>query len=302
MTFESLEYVTRLGHNFYLVEGRYNGRFPYCNSFLFTGKQTVMIDTGIGEDRIKEIERIKRIDMVLFSHSHPDHIFNWHLLADRHLLYPKEMPVDVHDLAQLGERFTGSKENGIYWVEHIAKGLNLKPMREPNGRFGNNDCLDLGDVQLQAIHCPGHLKDHYCFFEKNSETLLTTDIDFSSFGPWFGNPESDLELFLADIGRVKAIPARQTSSSHKSVIVGDTSHHFNTFYNAYYRQRQKILSLCASPKTIVQLVAQSPMYNHKFPDRVIQDIFENNMILEHLKRMVKTELVQQVGDSEYQAI
>ena len=301
MTLESLAYVTRLGPDFYLVEGPYGGRFPYCIAFLFTGKQTALIDTGISEERIREIDRIKRIDMVLFSHSHSDHISNWHVLADRHLLYPKEMPDDVYDLNQLGKRFTGSREDGIYWVGKIARELNITPMREPDGRYSNGECFDFGNAQLEAIHCPGHLKDHYCFYEKTSDTLLTTDIDFSAFGPWFGNPEGDLCKYLDDIDRMKSIQARQICCSHKNMISEDASNYFDLFLGGYHRQQQKIRSLCIYPKTIKQLVAESPLYNHKFPDRVIQEIFERNMISQHVKVMVSTGMMEQVTDTTYVA-
>ena len=116
MTLESLAYVTRLGPDFYLLEGPYGGRFPYCNAFLFTGGQTALIDTGIGEERIREIDGIKRIDLVLFSHPHSDHISYWHALADRHLLYPQEMPDDVYDITAGQLKF----ENNCYFNPHTA--------------------------------------------------------------------------------------------------------------------------------------------------------------------------------------
>jgi len=110
------DYAIPLGKNFYFIQGPDKARFPFCNSFFFTGKETVLIDSGIGEARIREIDRLYPIDILVISHSHPDHILDWHILEDRHILLPKETPESVHDLQQLGKRFTGNDKDGDYWA------------------------------------------------------------------------------------------------------------------------------------------------------------------------------------------
>ncbi|MBW1852957.1 MAG: MBL fold metallo-hydrolase [Deltaproteobacteria bacterium] len=84
--FEEIDYIHELAANFYFVQGDGRGLFPYCNGYLLTGEETVLIDTGIGEGKIREIDKKSRIDVVIITHSHPDHIRNWDLLKDRHLL------------------------------------------------------------------------------------------------------------------------------------------------------------------------------------------------------------------------
>ena len=175
--------VAQLAPDLYVIAGRNKSRFPFCNAFLIAGDETVLIDTGIGRQKLKAIDEQCRIDRVLISHPHPDHIAGFELLWDRTLLLPKETPIGMDDLFSLGIRFTGSEENGRLWAEFARNKLGLKPLREPDGRFSHGDVLDFGRIKLEAIHAPGHLSDHYCFFEPKSRTLLTTDIDFSGFGP-----------------------------------------------------------------------------------------------------------------------
>ena len=107
-------YVTELAKDMYLIEGPSHSRFPFCNAFLFTGHETALIDSGIGADRIREIDAISRIDTLIISHSHPDHILAWHALRDRRFVFPAETPEAVFDLVTLGERFTGPEAGGKY--------------------------------------------------------------------------------------------------------------------------------------------------------------------------------------------
>lgn len=64
--------------------------------------------------------------------------------------------------------------------------LGIRPMRPPDRRFADGTILDIGPIQLQAIHAPDHLIDHYCFMELGSKTLFPIDIAFTGFGPWYG--------------------------------------------------------------------------------------------------------------------
>ncbi|MEZ4550757.1 MAG: hypothetical protein R2874_09850 [Desulfobacterales bacterium] len=52
-----------------MIEGENQARFPFCNAFLITGAETVLIDTGIGEGRLAKLDREHRIDQVIISHS-----------------------------------------------------------------------------------------------------------------------------------------------------------------------------------------------------------------------------------------
>ncbi|MGB9500167.1 MAG: hypothetical protein ACKVE4_10580, partial [Dissulfuribacterales bacterium] len=140
------------------------------------------------------------------------------------------------------------------------------------------DILDFGSVKLEAIHAPGHLNDHYCFFDHISETLLTTDIDFSSFGPWYGNPECAIKPFIAGIHKIMTLPYQRVRSSHKPPIEGDATEAFHRFLDMFDRQRQLVLGLCEQTVTLAQMVEASPFYSNKLKGTIIQDVFEKNMI------------------------
>jgi len=277
----------KLAPNFTLVKGPENAKFPFCNSFLIEGKQRVLIDAGVGEQIIKDLDREKRIDILLITHSHPDHILASHILKDRHILLPKETPESVHDLFELGKRFTGSEEAGEYWMKWNIEKFGLQPLPMPDSRFENGDILELGDICLTAIHIPGHLKDHYAFFEKNHKILLTTDIDFTGFGPWYGHDEADIQVFKEDVIKLSTIDADIACSSHKPPVRSMIKQYFNDFFACFERQQQDVLACCRPFATLDDIVKKSPFYQNRFPDEFLQELYEKKIIKKNLNLLVQ---------------
>ncbi len=279
--------VILLAENLYLIEGESSGRFPYCNAFLITGTETVLIDTGIGWEKLQAIDRAKRIDRVIISHPHPDHIAGFDLLKDRPLMLPRETGPEVHDLLDLGTRFTGSRKEGEKWVSFIKSMLPVTPLPLPAERYQNGDILDFGPVRLEALHSPGHLNDHYCFFERRTGTLLSTDIDFSTFGPWYGNPECAILPFIDGIRKIMRLPYEQVCSSHKPPIKKDAAKPaFDRFLKMFEWHRRKVLALCDPPATLDQIAAASPFYGNRLKGTFVQEVFEKNMIRKNLDLLI----------------
>jgi hydroxyacylglutathione hydrolase len=290
-----------LATDLYLIPGKNKARFPYCNAFLITGSETVLIDTGCGAQRIKEIDELIRIDKVIISHPHPDHITGYKMLKDRFLMLPEETGDEVNDLVKLGTRFTGTHENGVQWAKIIGTSMGLEPLRDPDGRFGQGDILDFLTVRFEAIRTPGHLNDHYCFFDHSSKTLLTTDIDFTSFGPWYGNPEGAIDPFVKSIRHIMELPYLRVCSSHKPPIEGDATAEFTQYLDIFKNHRRMILKLLDQPSTLDHMTSLSPFYGNRFSNKMIQDVFERNMISKNLELLVRDGLVEE-KNGHYQRV
>jgi hydroxyacylglutathione hydrolase len=293
--------VVRLAGNVYFVPGEGKGGFPSCHGFLLKGHETVLIDAGMAEDTITEIDREHRIDVLVISHPHPDHIRYGYLLEDRHILMPFETPDSIIDLRLLGERFMGNMNDGILWARFVHEQFGVRALRLADGRFTDGDVLTIGGAELEAIHAPGHLDDHYCFLERKTGTLITTDIDLTFFGPWCGNPEADIETFVQSIEKVRAIPYKRVCSSHREPIEGDATDAFDTYLAGLDRQKRKILELCESPVTLEAIAAASPFFKDSFSDKIIQNLFEKRMALKHLTLLIQEGLVTE-SDGVYRKV
>ncbi len=291
-----LKGVTRLAENIYFIKAPGKMLFPFCNGFLFTGKETVLIDAGIGEAMIKEIDRVKRIDILIISHSHPDHIISWHTFRDRHIILPKETPDSITDLQLLGQRFIGTKENGVIWAKFFEDNLGLQPMREPDQRLSDGDLLNIGEFQIQAIHAPGHSVDHYCFLEQNSGTLFTTDIDFTRAGPQYFTPEGDIKRFKDSVKKIMALAYNRVCSSHILPIEGNVDQQFKAFLDAFDHQKNEILALCSQSRTLDEIATTSPFFRNTYKDNDISStlfkIAESFMIKKNLDLLIQEGLVE----------
>lgn len=294
---ERTDNLEPLAKDLFWVKAPGNGKFPFCNGFLLTGDDTVLVDAGLGSDTILELDKKYRIDTLLISHSHPDHIMSWHCLDDRKIVMPNETPEVICDLDKLGFRFTGTVEKAKSWKARVADGLGLKPMRLPDERYSSGDTVGNDRVALEAIHAPGHLNDHYCFFHRESKTLLSTDIDFDSFGPWYGNPECSIELFKQSIETVRSFPYQTVCSSHKPPMnreMGEIA--FEAYIALFDTQKERVLKLCDTPKTLEELIACYPFYRDKMKDKKVQAIFEEMLIYKNLELLLNEEKIAQKGN------
>jgi glyoxylase-like metal-dependent hydrolase (beta-lactamase superfamily II) len=281
---EAFPHIQAVAPHIYLVPGPGKGRFPHCNGFLLLGDRTVLIDAGIGADRIREIDGRRRIDTLIISHSHPDHILAWHVLKDRELFLPTQTPASVGDLRLLGQRFVVGWQDAQYWTWMAEHRLGIRPMRRPDHRFDAGEVLDFGVIQLQAIHAPGHVDDHYCFLETTSGTLFSIDIDFTGFGPWYGHPESDILRFRDSVRMIRNLPFRLICASHKRPIArSDADDYFDRYLNAFGRQKSAIFDLCRQGMDIEAMVRISPLYRNRMSDGTLQRIFETQMIRKNLE-------------------
>lgn len=292
MKMKDLDFLQSIAPDVWVASGPAGARFPHSNGFLLAGGRTVLIDAGIGVQRIQAIDERLPIDTLVISHSHPDHILAWHALADRELLLPAETPKAVEDLRLLGQRFVAGRKDAQYWTQVAQNRLGIHPMRPPDGRFGDGDSLDMGSLRLQAIHAPGHLDDHYCFLEAVSGTLLSIDIDFTGFGPWYGNPEGDIERFQKSVRMLSGLSFNRICSSHKAPIAASEAQTaFANYLKAFERQRELVFDLCRQGMGLEAMVEHSPFYRNRMPDPTFQRIFETQMIRKNLALLLRDQRV-----------
>lgn len=289
---DDIDFLQPVADGLWLVKGPGKGRFPHCNGFLMVGDRAVLMDAGIGEKRIREIDGRMRIDTLIISHSHPDHILSWHVLKDRQLFLPAQTPESVGDLRLLGQRFVEGRQGAKYWTWVAESRLGIHPIRLPDHRFDDHEILDFGFIQLQAIHAPGHLDDHYCFLETTSGTLFSIDIDFTGFGPWYGNPEGDIQRFRESVMMLRDLPFSQICASHKlPIALADADDAFDRYLNAFDRQKAAILDLCRHGMDLEAMVRISPLYRNRMPDGTLQRIFETQMIRKNLDLLAKAHCI-----------
>lgn len=266
-----------------LIVASEDGRFPHSHSFRVCGSAEVLIDVGCGIQRLRELRRRWKPDLVVISHSHPDHCAGLWLFQDCEILSPIEHSEIFWRLEPQSMRLAG-QENAPAWRSYACDVLGARDATS-TGQFEDGEVLDFGTVTLQCIRTPGHLDDHYVLFEPGHGIALTFDIDLTSFGPWYGHDESDIGAFLASIDRVIALSPRVLVSSHKGIVTDDIEGRLRRYADIVRQRDERILALLLRPTTVAEMVDRSPIYGgHPFAPALLR-YWEGNMITKHLARL-----------------
>jgi glyoxylase-like metal-dependent hydrolase (beta-lactamase superfamily II) len=140
-----------------------------CNSYLIVDEKVILIDSGTGTSlRLKEkvYEAAKKVDMVINTHAHLDHVGG-------NSLFSGKVAIHEEDKKEL--------ENGVLYGTSELFGKRASSNVDVTLRSG--ETIDVGELKLKVIHTPGHSPGSICLIS-NKGHLFSGDTLFSggSFG------------------------------------------------------------------------------------------------------------------------
>ena len=280
------------------IEGTDKGRYPYSNSLLVKDETTALIDAGAGEEMMHKLVTSEKIDLLINSHCHEDHIAYDNLFRSKVCIHKLEAPVlrSVKKLIELYcEEGSLIEEEMTIFIQNF---INFDGI-DVDLEFEDGYIFDLGDTQLKVIHTPGHSKGHSCFFDEKEKILFSADIDLTSFGPWYGAIDSNIDDFIASIKKIRRLKPEIIVSSHKGVIKEDIDAKLDTYLEKIYERDNKILDLLQRERTLEEITKESIIYGDgKIPEflRWMYEPMERIMIEKHLDRLFKRGDVRRVDD------
>lgn len=98
---------------------------------------------------------------------------------------------------------------------------------EPDTVFGDGELLAFGEVQLQALHTPGHTPGHCSFYHEASQVMFTGDHVLRRITPNPGlffidnditNRTRSVPDFMRSLGRLRAFTARRVFGAHEGAM------------------------------------------------------------------------------------
>ncbi|MFZ5569981.1 MAG: MBL fold metallo-hydrolase [Thermodesulfobacteriota bacterium] len=291
--------IIPLTERLHLVGSPTKGKFPQAFSFLVMGTDThALIDTGCGEKACREVMETHGVDLIINSHCHPDHVSGNHLFAGKELWVPRERAAETGAIERLAGRLVGPDPIIMdAWKHFVRKDLGMRDYRH-TGTFGDKQRLDFGGISLLAIHTPGHLDDHYCFLEPENNVLLTFDVDLTTFGPFYGNPEADLPSFRASLEKIRAIAPSMVASSHRLPVRDRIAEELQGFAVKIDRNQARVAAVLDVPRSLDDICALKPIYGKYIPGlEVIYGFFERQMVEKHLQEMAAAGLVANRGNA-----
>ncbi len=285
-----------IAEDLFLVEGPGKGRFPFSHSVLAAGERNVLFDTGCGGAALKALEESFDIDLVVNSHTHPDHFSGNGHIAGHELIVPEMFAGILADLEKMSLRLAGGGQASEQWLFMVTRLLEHVPTA-PTGTYRDGDIIDTGALRFEAVHTPGHTADHFCFFESRRRILLSFDFDLTAFGPWYGHAESDLEALLDSLAKVREMEPAMVVSSHREPVTQNIEEQFRAYEDVVHRRDEVLLGFIGKdPVTPEAIADSSPIYElERGQSFALYHYFESRMVEKHLGLLEKKGIVESAG-------
>jgi len=279
------------------VPGPSNGRYPFCNSLYIDDSRGVLIDAGSDEAFLGALKEAHKIDMIINSHYHEDHILFNYLFPGADLgVHDAEVPcyrsirhfLDFYGLA--------GTEYEQAWHDILIDRFNYRE-REPGLTFRDGDILDFGRTRMVVVHTPGHSPGHCSFYFPEEGMLFLGDLDMTGFGPWYGDRVSDIDDTIASVHRLMQIPARIFISAHETgIIEGDLSGAAEAYLAVIHERERKLLACLDRPRTLDEIAGRWIMYKRPREPKYLFEFAERALVRKHLERLEKKKTVTRVED------
>lgn len=283
-----------------VLTGSDGGKYPSGNSLVVRGAgESVIIDPSV-----TVVERGGApvpIDAVIVSHSHEDHMAGNGLFDTARLhIHDEDLP-GARGLDGLMEVYGLTGEPRAAFSQEVVEHFHYTPRPDAEG-FTDGHVWNLGQVEVEAVHLPGHTRGH-SGFRISGGVFFLSDIDLTGFGPYYGDVWSDLEQFEASLAQVRDEDADYyVTFHHKGVIEGrDTFVELlDTFAAVIPRRHDTMLEFLAEPRTIDDMV------EHRFVYRPhVQHVFAENVERRcaalHVQRMLERGEAVEIEPGRYRA-
>ncbi len=290
-----LAHVTVLG-------GERGGKYPHGNSVLVEGRaETVLIDPSLAV--VPRVAGLPRVDRVLGSHCHEDHIAgnflfpeaSWHLHGlDRPGLLSLDGMMAIYGYP---EAMLAPFRKAVVDQFHFTPRADVVA-------FAHGDVFDLGGVRLRVIHAPGHTRGHSFFHVEPDDVLYLGDVDLSTFGPYYGDAWSDLESFERTLEMARSLEARWYVTFHHVGVLESRAEfleRLGRFAGVIGRREERLLGFLSEPRSLDDIV------RHRFVYRTQDaipwaDPVERRSMEQHVARLLKAGRVEEVEAGRFRAV
>ncbi|MFX0177437.1 MAG: MBL fold metallo-hydrolase [Candidatus Hodarchaeota archaeon] len=285
----------QLSDDIYFIQGARNARYPNSNSILVGD---YLIDTGVSNKILRSAKKEFKINSVILSHWHEDHISGNRLLKGSNFLcHEKDKPI-IENIEKMNEYYNiKDKPIGSEFL-NLLELLRMKNTKIDN-LINDNEILEVGDnLRLMIIHTPGHTAGHCAFYEINSKLGFFGDIDLTKF-PYYGNIDANLIEFESSINKLINIRFKEAVTGHRGVIEGErqVKEELKNFKDIIKKRDQRILAQL-SEKDVVKLedLKGKNLIYKKYSYEDFEIIAELLMIEKHFDKFFDQRLVERKND------
>jgi glyoxylase-like metal-dependent hydrolase (beta-lactamase superfamily II) len=281
--------------------GEGGGRYPHGNSLLVVGsEETAIIDPSLGV--IPRIGGLPRVDRVLNSHCHEDHIAGNHLFPDAPWhLHPLDLP-GIRSLDGLMAIYGLPAPLERAFRDVVCERFHFVPRPDPVA-LSDGEVLELGRCRIHVLHTPGHTRGHCFFHIEPDDVLFLGDVELSRFGPYYGDAWSSLEDFEATLRATKAMRARFYATFHHVGVLEDRNRfleRLDAFSAVIETRERRLLEFLRQPHTLQEIAEHRFVYRAQ--DKVaLAEAVERRSMGQHLARLAREGRVRELEPGRWLA-
>ncbi len=157
--------------------------------------QAAIVDPGGDAEKIIRAvaEKEVQVSQILLTHGHLDHVGAAAELA-----------------AHYGVQIIGPHKRDAFWLDALPVQSQMFGLAEcapvtPDRWLEEGDCVQVGDITLEILLCPGHTPGHIVFFDRAGRLLVSGDVIFNGGVGRSDFPQGDHQALIDSI-RVKLLP------------------------------------------------------------------------------------------------
>ncbi len=267
------------------LPGKNRARYPHCHSLYIEGAG-VLIDPACDRQRLKRLRDEEGVSQVWLSHWHEDHLRHLDLFDDLPLYMSEADAPPLSDLeAYLDWNCGDNQALRDKWRDLAVRVFNFRP-RRPTGFLCHGQVVELGPLSVEVIATPGHTPGSLCFFFRQPRVLFLADYDLTSFGPWYGDIQADIDELKASVARLHAVPARTWLAGHgEGVYEEDPGERWDNFVGVIDNRERRLLEFLEQPRTLDEIVGAWIAYGHPRQPEDFYRAAEEGLMRKHLKAL-----------------
>ena len=284
--------------------GDEGGKYPFGNSLLVSGPDgTVLVDPSLSLVTRGGVPA-DRVDRVLVSHAHEDHMAGVHLFPGASVHAHHDDLLGLHSLEGFMTVYGMPPEIEAVWRPEMVREFHYVERPDATG-FADGDRYDLGDgVVVEVVHLAGHTRGHCGFLVDREGVFFCADVDLTGFGPYYGDHWSDLDEFVAAIARCREIDARHYVTFHQKGVI-DGRAEFVRMLDDYAavidRRDEAMLAFLAEPRSLDDMVEHRFVYR-RHVQITFADHVERRTARQHLDRLAQRRQVTATDDGRWLAV
>ncbi len=133
-----------------------------------------------------------RIRWIVCTHTHPDHSPAWQAVAEA----------------------TGAEVIGASPADDMFQDDTFRPARE----LQHDDVLATKEFTLRAVHTPGHVSNHFCFFLEEEQMLFAGDHIMNGSTVVIVPPSGDMKAYIESLQLLLRYPLKFIAPGHGELM------------------------------------------------------------------------------------